>query len=130
MRTVAPLNSSEMSFWMVSSVMTSMLAVASSSKTILLFLRIALTIQRSYFSPTARLPPFSVTLKLRPAFTFSPLTFEESAFSAFSSSSGAYSFSRRYSSLAFFSSSMMRSSGTSLKGSKLYLKDPVKSVGS
>ena len=65
--TVAPLNSSVINFWMVSSVTTSIFAVASSRITILLFFKMALIMHRSYLSPTARLPPFSVILKLRPA---------------------------------------------------------------
>ena len=62
-KTVAPSNSSAMSFWMVCSVTTSMFAVASSRTTILFLLRMALQMQMSYLSPALRFAPFSVILK-------------------------------------------------------------------
>lgn len=67
--TVLFLNLFLIKFWMCSSLFTSILAVASSIKTILLFFKNALLIQRSCFSPAERLsferiacsPPFYST---------------------------------------------------------------------
>mmetsp|Transcript_37012 Transcript_37012/g.36614 ORF Transcript_37012/g.36614 Transcript_37012/m.36614 type:complete len:227 (-) Transcript_37012:3136-3816(-) len=64
--TVESLNSWLINFWIVSSVFTSMLAVASSIKMTLFFLRAALQIQIKAFSPALRFSPFSVILKLTP----------------------------------------------------------------
>lgn len=64
--TVESLNLSLISLWMVSSVLISMLAVASSIKTILLFLRMALQIQMSCLSPELRLLPFCSICCSRP----------------------------------------------------------------
>ena len=57
--TVACSNFSCINFWMTSSVLISMFAVASSIKTILFFLIIALQMQISCFSPELKFWPFS-----------------------------------------------------------------------
>ena len=72
-KTVLYLNLVAITFWMSSSFLTSMLAVASSIRMILLFLRKARQMHRSCFSPTDRfsllilasIPPFYCTISSR-----------------------------------------------------------------
>ena len=97
---------------MVCSETTSIFAVASSSITSLLFLKIALQMHMSYLSPTLRFAPFSSITKSKPV---SPL-------------------------LCFYVSMFVRpayvtiesifSSATVLEGSKLYLNVPANRTGS
>lgn len=65
--TVAYLKHSRIAFWMSWSAFTSILAVASSINTSLLFLRIALAIHTSCFSPIDKLSPASDILVSRPS---------------------------------------------------------------
>lgn len=104
--TVDPLRLVSIRFWMVYSVTTSMLDVASSRITTLDFLRIALHIQINYFSPELRLQPFSWIFILSPS----------SAIKL--SSLAARRIFQIWSSVALFS------------GSRLYLSVPLNMVGS
>ena len=106
--TVAPANSSVMSFWMTYSVTTSIFAVASSRRTILLWRRMALIMQMSYLSPTLRLLPSSYILNCKPfpsSSSTSPFFFFTPAVAAVSSFFSSVACSDLSSSFVSFSSS-------------------------
>lgn len=105
---VAFWNSFFMSYWIFCSVITSIFDVASSSKTILFALNIALQMQMICLSPEEKFLPFSLISCKRP--------FE--------------SLEMMSSSLAHFKTSRILSSLNLLRGSKFLLKVPVKRIGS
>ena len=116
--TVQSWNSSWMSDYIFCSVSTSMLAVASSKRIILFFLKIALQIHKSYLSPELKFAPFSEICWSRPLLYLPP--------------SAAFSLPlfRISSRLAFLSISIISLSVRSPFGSILNLRVPVNSVAS